>query len=135
MEKINKPVEKTQKLPLIAVRNVVMFPSVETTLFVGRPISKRALVYSFDQSERLVLVVSQKKAKTERPTTSDLYQMGVVSKIEHILQSDGHIHAVIRGLYRGVIRQIEEKAKVKIAKYIAELSEEEKSQIFDALGY
>jgi len=39
------------------------------------------------------------------------------------------------GLSKERIRQIEEKAKVKIAKYIAELSEEEKSQIFDALGY
>jgi len=105
----NKQVEKTQKLPLIAVRNVVMFPSVETTLFVGRPISKEALMYAYDQPEKFVFVVSQKKAKTEKPTASDLYQMGVVSKIEHILQSDGHVHAVVRGLFRGWVRQIEEK--------------------------
>ena len=113
----SKPIEKTQKLPLIAVRNVVMFPSVETTLFVGRVVSKRALVYSYDKTGKLVFVVSQKKAKTEKPGIEDVYQMGVVSRIEHILQSDGHVHAVITGIQRGVIRKIEDNDGLSWAEF------------------
>ena len=97
---------KVQKLPLIAVRNVVMFPSVETTLYVGRQISKKALIYAYDKAGSLVVVTSQKRAKTESPKDADLYDVGIVSRIEHILQSDGHVHAVVKGLYRVNINKI-----------------------------
>jgi len=106
MRKILKIEEKTNKLPLIAVRNVVMFPSVETTLYVGRQISKKALIYAYDKAGGLVVITSQKRAKTENPEDTDLYSTGVVSRIEHILQSDGHVHAVIKGLYRVKISKI-----------------------------
>lgn len=109
MEGEIQPSPKIQSLPLIAIRNVVMFPSVETTLFVGRLSSKKALIYSYDKTARLIFVVSQKKAGTENPKTEDMYSMGVIARIEHILQSDGHVHAVITGLERGIIKNISEK--------------------------
>lgn len=101
-----KKEERKQKLPLIAVRNVVMFPSVETTLFVGRSMSKMALMHAYDRTSKLVVITSQKKAKTENPKGTDLYKVGVLSKIEHILQSDGHVHAVVKGLCRIKISKI-----------------------------
>lgn len=110
MEKNLKKTQQIYKLPLIAVRNVVMFPSVETTLFVGRQMSKKAIMHAYDQPGKLVVITSQKKAKTEKPKEVDLYRVGVVSKIEHILQSDGHVHAVVKGLYRIKIGKIDNQA-------------------------
>lgn len=103
MEKINstttvEPVRKV--LPLIPLRNVVLFPSIETSLFFGRKESTNALLHAYDNTSRLVVITAQKQFKTEKPELADLYTVGVLAKIQHILQSDGNLHAIVRGLSR-----------------------------------
>lgn len=87
-------------LPLIPLRNVVLFPSVETSLFFGRKESSNSLLEAYDKHDRLVIITAQKSPNTDKPLFLDIYQVGVIAKIEHILQTDGSIHAIVRGLSR-----------------------------------
>ena len=87
-------------LPLIPLRNVVLFPSVETSLFFGRKESSNSLLEAYDKHDRLVIITAQKNSGTEKPTMKDIYNVGVIAKIEHILQTDGSLHAIVKGLSR-----------------------------------
>ncbi|MGI5841482.1 MAG: endopeptidase La [Patescibacteria group bacterium] len=99
--KNNKSLEPVRKvLPLIPLRNVVLFPSVETSLFFGRKESMNSLMYAYDNTNKLVVITTQKNSKTEKPELSDLYKVGVLARIEHILQTDGSLHAIVKGLSR-----------------------------------
>lgn len=97
-EKNVKPVRKV--LPLIPLRNVVLFPSVETSLFFGRKESMNSLMYAYDNTNKLVVITTQKNSKTEKPDIKDIYKVGVLARIEHILQTDGSLHAIVKGLSR-----------------------------------
>ena len=87
-------------LPLIPLRNIVLFPSVETSLFFGRKESMNSLLHAYDNTNKLVIITAQKNSHTEKPEYSDLYNVGVLAKIEHILQSDGSLHAIVKGVSR-----------------------------------
>ena len=87
-------------LPLIPLRNVVLFPSVETSLFFGRKESSNSLLEAYDKHDHLVIITAQKNPNVEKPTINDVYNVGVIAKIEHILQTDGSIHAIVKGLSR-----------------------------------
>jgi len=93
-----EPVKKI--LPLIPLRNLVLFPSVETSLFFGRKESMNALLYAFDNTNKLVVITAQRNSKTEKPEFDDLYTVGVLAKIEHILHTDGSLHAIVKGVSR-----------------------------------
>ena len=104
-EDINqKPIPAPQPLrkvlPLIPLRNIVLFPSVETSLFFGRKESMNSLLHAYDNTNKLVIITAQKNSHTEKPEYSDLYNVGVLAKIEHILQSDGSLHAIVKGISR-----------------------------------
>ena len=64
-------------LPLIPLRDVVVFPGIVTTLFVGRPKSVEALNVAMSSNKKLVLV-SQKDAAPEDPKISDIYEYFIV---------------------------------------------------------
>ena len=87
-------------LPLIPLRNVVLFPSVETSLFFGRKESSNSLLEAYDKYDRLVIITAQKTPSIEKPQLNDIYNVGVIAKIEHILQTDGSLHAIVKGLSR-----------------------------------
>ena len=87
-------------LPLIPLRNVVLFPSVETSLFFGRKESSNSLLEAYDKYDRLVIITAQKSPNIEKPELKDVYQVGVIARIEHILQTDGSLHAIVKGLSR-----------------------------------
>lgn len=87
-------------LPLIPLRNVVLFPSVETSLFFGRKESSNSLLEAYDKYDRLVIITAQKSPDVDKPELKDIYQVGVIARIEHILQTDGSLHAIVKGLSR-----------------------------------
>ncbi len=87
-------------LPLIPLRNVVLFPSVETSLFFGRKESSNSLLEAYDKYDRLVIITAQKSPNIDKPELKDVYQVGVIARIEHILQTDGSLHAIVKGLSR-----------------------------------
>ncbi|MDD2224893.1 MAG: endopeptidase La [Candidatus Shapirobacteria bacterium] len=87
-------------LPLIPLRNIVLFPSVETSLFFGRKESMNSLLHAYDNTNKLVIITAQQNSRVEKPEYKDLYNVGVLAKIEHILQSDGSLHAIVKGVSR-----------------------------------
>ena len=93
-----EPVKKI--LPLIPLRNLVLFPSVETSLFFGRKESMNSLLHAYDNTNKLVIVTAQRNSKVEKPELDDLYTVGVLAKIEHILHTDGSLHAIVKGISR-----------------------------------
>lgn len=93
-----QPVRKI--LPLIPLRNVVLFPSVETSLVFGRKESSNSLLYAYDNTNKLVIITAQQNSRVEKPGLKDIYSVGVLAKIEHILQTDGSLHAIVKGISR-----------------------------------
>ena len=87
-------------LPLIPLRNVVLFPSVETSLFFGRKESSNSLLEAYDKHNRLVLITAQQDQGVDKPDLKDIYTVAVLARIEHILQTDGSLHAIVKGLSR-----------------------------------
>ncbi|MFZ2153414.1 MAG: endopeptidase La [Microgenomates group bacterium] len=93
-----EPIKKV--LPLIPLRNLVLFPSVETSLFFGRKESMNSLLHAYDNTNKLVIITTQHNSKTEKPELKDLYSVGVLARIEHILHTDGSLHAIVKGISR-----------------------------------
>ncbi len=104
-------------LPLIPLRNVVLFPSVETSLFFGRKESSNSLLEAYDKHDRLVIITAQKSPGIEKPTIDDVYNVGVIARIEHILQTDGSMHAIVKGLSRISITNFVQSDPYILAEY------------------
>ena len=97
-EDYNDPSEIFEpELPLIALKNNVLFPGVVIPITVGRDKSIKALRKGEKGSQR-ILVVSQKEQTNEDPDIKDLYDIGVVAKVIKILKMpDGSITAILQG--------------------------------------
>ena len=111
-----QPVRKV--LPLIPLRNIVLFPSVETSLFFGRKESMNSLLHAYDNTNRLVIITTQKDGRIDNPGFNDLYNVGVLAKIEHILQTDGNLHAIIKGISRVNIVNLVKTDPFFLAEYV-----------------
>ncbi|NNE71959.1 MAG: endopeptidase La [Rhodothermales bacterium] len=87
-------------LPILALRNTVLFPGVVLPITVGRDASLRLVKDAFSGS-RLIGVVAQKKAETENPDVADLYEYGTVATILKLIKMpDGSRSIVIQGKRR-----------------------------------
>lgn len=96
---------REMKIPLIALRDVVLFPLTEIPLTFGRVKSNAAISAAF-KVNKLICFVCQKNSRTEIPAEEDLYSIGTLASIEHIIESDGNIHALVRGVSRVKIGKI-----------------------------
>jgi ATP-dependent Lon protease len=86
-------------VPVIPIRDGIIFPSTDSVLTFGRPKSLAALESAF-QNERVVCFVLQKNARLNDPSSDDLYEIGTLSRIERMIRTDGEINAQVRGLSR-----------------------------------
>lgn len=111
-----QPVRKV--LPLIPLRNIILFPSVETSLFFGRKESMNSLLHAYDQTNKLVIITTQKDSRVDDPNLNDLYNVGVLAKIEHVLQTDGNLHAIVKGISRINIINLTKTKPLFLAEYI-----------------
>ena len=111
-----QPVRKV--LPLIPLRNIVLFPSIETSLFFGRKESTNSLLHAYDNTNKLVIITTQKDSRIESPLLADLYNVGVLAKIEHVLQTDGNLHAIIKGISRVNIVNLIKTSPYFMAEYV-----------------
>jgi len=93
-------------LPVVPIREGVLFPSTESVLTFGRPLSIAA-IHEAAKSQNLVILLTQRKATTEDPGPADLYEVGTLAVVERTLKTDDQINALVRGLGRvRVIRYI-----------------------------
>jgi ATP-dependent Lon protease len=97
-QKSNKEIEIPDNIPVLPVRDIVVFPYMILPLFVGREMSIKAIDHSLN-SNRLVLLLSQKDLNIENPTPDELYSVGTVAIIMRTLKlPDGRVKILVQGL-------------------------------------
>jgi ATP-dependent Lon protease len=95
-------------LPLLPLRDVVVFPHMVIPLFVGRPKSIKALEAAME-AERRIMLVAQKTAAKDEPSTDDMFEMGCVATILQMLKlPDGTVKVLVEGLQRAKVLTIRE---------------------------
>src|SRR3954464_1214005 len=93
-------------LPLLPLRDVVVFPHMVIPLFVGRPKSIKALEAAME-AERRIMLVAQKAAAKDEPSVSDMFDVGCVSTILQMLKlPDGTVKVLVEGQQRARVNQI-----------------------------
>jgi ATP-dependent Lon protease len=93
-------------LPLLPVRDIVIFPYMILPLFVARTISINAIDDSLSR-DRLILLAAQRDQNEEEPSPDDLYQMGTVALIMRMLKMpDGRIKILVQGIARARIAKV-----------------------------
>ncbi|MBI5465436.1 endopeptidase La [Candidatus Gottesmanbacteria bacterium] len=90
---------KEKIVPVIALRDGVVFPGTEVVLTFGRPKSLAAIEAAFSH-EKLVVLVMQKGPNINEPAPEDLHKIGTLAQVERMLKTDGEINALVRGLSR-----------------------------------
>ncbi|SFA77796.1 ATP-dependent Lon protease [Collimonas sp. OK607] len=99
--------EQTQ-LPLLPLRDVVVFPHMVIPLFVGRPKSIKALEAAMEQGKSIMLA-AQKAAAKDEPSPDDIYEIGCVANILQMLKlPDGTVKVLVEGAQRARIHHISE---------------------------
>ncbi len=105
-EKIMNEEEIPAELPVLPVRNTVLFPGVVIPITAGRDKSIK-LIRDAYQGSKIIGVVAQKDAETEDPKEADLHKVGTVARIIKILQMpDGNTTAIIQGKRRFTIEEM-----------------------------
>ena len=96
----------TLQLPLLPLRDVVVFPHMVIPLFVGRPKSIKALEIAMETSKSIVLV-AQKSAAKDEPAPEDLHGIGCLATILQMLKlPDGTVKVLVEGSQRAQINEI-----------------------------
>src|SRR6185295_3475354 len=91
------------ELPILPLRNTVIFPSGISPLTVGRPLSLAAAEAALATEEKLLGVVAQRTDGDGDPTTSNLYQVGTMVVINRMMRSPGSedtLHLIVQGQER-----------------------------------
>ncbi len=99
---------KPEALPVMALRNLVVFPNQTVSFDVGRVKSVRAIKSAVDTDDKKIFLVSQEDALVEDPKFSDLSRVGVVARIKQVtsIPETNSFELVVEGLYRAVITEV-----------------------------
>ena len=103
-------VEIPQSLPLLPVRDIVVFPYMIIPLFVGRDSSIKAVEEALSRSDRLIILSSQKDITDEHPSPEGIYEVGTVAMIMRMRKlPDGRIKILTQGLCKANIQQFKQR--------------------------
>lgn len=93
-------------LPVLPLRDVVVYPHMVIPLFVGREKSIRCLEVAMEQDKK-ILLVAQKDAATDNPEKSDLYPVGTIANILQLLKlPDGTVKVLVEGAERVLLEEL-----------------------------
>ena len=96
-------------LPVLPLRDVVVFPHMVIPLFVGRDKSMRALEQAMESDKR-ILLLAQKSAETDDPAAADMYSVGTLAQVLQLLKlPDGTIKVLVEGTARVNVSDISER--------------------------
>ena len=129
--KLNIPKE----MPVLMLRDIVVFPYMVVPLFVGREKSKNAIDQSLS-SHRMILLLTQKDMEVEEPKQEDVYSYGTVALVMRMLKlPDGRVRILAQGLVRARLEELDEgkpyySAKIKV---LHDPDEEDKTIEVEAL--
>jgi len=121
-------------LPMLALKNTVLFPGIVIPITVGRDKSIKAINKAYEQ-DKLIGVLSQRDSKVESPQTNDLFNIGTVARILKLLRMpDGTTTAILQGRRRFQLHQmLSEEPLMEGEITILEHHEPENSLEFEAL--
>jgi ATP-dependent Lon protease len=121
---LSNPKEKfeSKKLPMMPIRDVVIFPYMMTPFVVGRESSVHALEEAL-AADKKIFLATQLDASIDEPKPSDIFQVGtIVNIVQSLKLPDGNIKVLVEGIERGKILQVTEtegflQATVRVARY------------------
>ncbi|HUW39189.1 MAG TPA: endopeptidase La [Rhodocyclaceae bacterium] len=103
------------ELPLLPLRDVVVFPHMVIPLFVGRPKSIKALETAMEAGKS-ILLVAQKSAAKDEPEIEDMYRIGCIANILQMLKlPDGTVKVLVEGVQRARVERIEDRRSLFVA--------------------
>ena len=113
--------ESYETLPIVPLRDVVVFPHMMMPFVIGRPSSTRALEHALSQDKRIFLA-AQKDAANDDPNSNDIYAMGCVATIVQSLRlPDGNVKVLVEGIERA--RTIEWKEDKGFSRVVTKIIE------------
>ena len=116
IEEQNQKLHIPANLPVLLLRDIVIFPYMIAPLFVGREKSKNAIDQSLS-ANRMILLLTQKDMEIEDPKREDVFEMGTVALIMRMLKlPDGRVRILAQGLIRARIESFEEDGPYITAK-------------------
>src|SRR5437660_7042751 len=116
---------ESKKLPMMPIRDVVIFPFMMTPFVVGRESSVRALEEAL-AADKKIFLATQHDASIDEPKPNEIYQVGtVVNIVQSLKLPDGNIKVLVEGVERGKILQITEtegfmQATIRTVRYAPE---------------
>jgi ATP-dependent Lon protease len=125
--------QQTIELPLLPLRDVVVFPHMVIPLFVGRPKSIKALESAME-SGRSILLVAQKSASKDEPSAEDMYEIGCVANILQMLKlPDGTVKVLVEGTQRARVDSVQDERNLFVAQVTPIPSNEQASHEIEAM--
>ena len=114
-------------LPLLPLRDVVIFPSVVTPLFVGREKSIFALQASM-AADKQIMLIAQREAENDDPSPTDLFQVGTIATILQLIKlPDGTVKVLVEGNQRASVNSIQE-SKDHLSVSVSVIEEEKENE-------
>ncbi len=116
---------ESRKLPMMPIRDVVIFPFMMTPFVVGRESSVRALEEAL-AADKKIFLATQHDASIDEPKANEIYQVGtIVNIVQSLKLPDGNIKVLVEGIERGKILQVTDtegfmQATVRVARYTSE---------------
>ncbi len=123
----NREKFETRKLPMMPIRDVVIFPHMMTPFVVGRESSVRALEEAL-AADKKIFLATQHDASVDEPKANEIFQVGtVVNIVQSLKLPDGNIKVLVEGIERGKILQVTDgegyfQATIRTVKYSTELT-------------
>jgi ATP-dependent Lon protease len=118
---------ESKKLPMMPIRDVVIFPFMMTPFVVGRESSVRALEEAL-AADKKIFLATQHDASMDEPKANEIYQVGtIVNIVQSLKLPDGNIKVLVEGIERGKILQVTDtdgymQASVRVARYATEMN-------------
>jgi len=127
IEEEEADVEIPGNLPLLPVRDVVIFTDMLLPLFIGREKSVKAVEAAVEKDDKLLFMATQKDPATENPTSDEIYTVGTVGRVLRMLKlPDGRLKALVQGIAKASI--VEYTRKKSFFRVKIELVQEETAE-------
>jgi ATP-dependent Lon protease len=98
------------RLPVVPLRDMVVFPHMMAPFIIGREYSVKALERSLLETEKTIFLVAQLDPKVDEPAREDMYDMGVVAQVvQNLRLPNGNVKVMVEGLHRARLIELEEE--------------------------
>jgi ATP-dependent Lon protease len=123
--------EQIESLPVLPIKNSVLFPGLLMPLTAGRPPSIAAIDAALASEDKELLIITQRDSSIESPTVSDLYTIGTKAVVKRMMRrQDGAVNLIVQGVERVVLIKIEQTEPYLVARVrLAPIPEETNTEI------